>query len=78
MCVSDAVCLCSVVGAVDASEDSMESSEEMVTPRAEAWADSGPGARYIKAPPRSPGQTRPVVGSLFFKYYVQKNKQNEY
>lgn len=34
--VSDAVLVCVRVGPVDASEDSMESSEEMVTPRAAA------------------------------------------
>ena len=33
---SDAVFVCVGVGAADASEDSMESSEEMVTPRAAA------------------------------------------
>nr|BAK04406.1 predicted protein [Hordeum vulgare subsp. vulgare] len=44
VCVFDAVCLCSVVGAVDASEDSMESSEEMVTPRAEVADEESKGA----------------------------------
>lgn len=41
MCVFLMLC---VVGAVDASEDSMESSEEMVTPRAEADEEEKKGA----------------------------------